>query len=199
MEGERCHFACSKVRAFRTESAASRASRSRRRSRRSPNRALPEPEKIHQIRKRCKKLRAVLRLVRPGLSEFYASENAFFRDAARVLSPLRDTQSVLDAYDGLMKRYRGEVARRRWRRSAGTWSAQAAASQRGHRPRRAARSGPRHHGRRARAHRRLADRGHRSGRMARRFRADLPAGAAGHGTGLRQPDRRDAFTNGARA
>jgi CHAD domain-containing protein len=76
------------------------------------NRSLPEPEKIHQIRKRCKKLRAVLRLVRPGLGEFYASENAFFRDAARLLSPLRDTQSVLDAYDGLMERFRGEVTRR---------------------------------------------------------------------------------------
>src|SRR6188768_3143106 len=75
-------------------------------------RALPEPEKIHQLRKRCKKLRAVLRLVRPGLNELYASENAFFRDAARLLSPLRDTQSVLDAYDGLMKHYGGEVARR---------------------------------------------------------------------------------------
>ena len=76
------------------------------------DRALREPEKIHQVRKRCKKLRAVLRLVRPGLNELYASENAFFRDAARLLSPLRDTQSVLDAYDGLMKHYRGEVARR---------------------------------------------------------------------------------------
>jgi CHAD domain-containing protein len=76
------------------------------------NRSLPEPEKIHQIRKRCKKLRAVLRLVRPGLGEFYASENAFFRDAAQLLSPLRDTQSVLDAYDGLLERFRGEVTRR---------------------------------------------------------------------------------------
>jgi CHAD domain-containing protein len=75
------------------------------------DRALPEPEKIHQVRKRCKKLRALLRLVRPGLNDFYASENAFFRDAARLLSPLRDTQSVLDAYDGLMKHYCGEVAR----------------------------------------------------------------------------------------
>lgn len=76
------------------------------------DRALPEPETIHQVRKRCKKLRAVLRLVRPGLGEVYAAENAFFRDAARLLSPLRDTQSVLDAYDALLARFRHEIARR---------------------------------------------------------------------------------------
>src|SRR4030095_9789335 len=76
------------------------------------DRTLPEAEKIHQVRKRCKKLRALLRLVRPGLGEFYAAENAFFRDAARLLSPLRDAQSVLDAYDALMARFHREVARR---------------------------------------------------------------------------------------
>jgi CHAD domain-containing protein len=74
--------------------------------------SLPEHEKIHQVRKRCKKLRAVLRLIRPWLGEVYARENAYFRDAARALSPLRDAQSVLDAYDALMARFDGEVERR---------------------------------------------------------------------------------------
>src|SRR5262245_7141004 len=76
------------------------------------DRSVPEPEQIHQIRKLHKKLRDVLRLVRPGLGEFYASGNGFCRDAAQLLSPLRDTQSVLDAYDGLLERFRGEVTRR---------------------------------------------------------------------------------------
>jgi CHAD domain-containing protein len=74
--------------------------------------SLPQPEKIHQVRTRCKKLRALLRLVRPCLGELYVRENASFRDAARELSPLRDAQSVLDAYDALLARFEGEVARR---------------------------------------------------------------------------------------
>jgi len=73
--------------------------------------SLADDEKIHQVRKRCKQLRALLRLVRPDLGEAYARENAYFRDAARSLSPLRDAQSVLNAYDALMTRFDGEVER----------------------------------------------------------------------------------------
>jgi CHAD domain-containing protein len=76
--------------------------------------SLADHEKIHQVRKRCKQLRALLRLVRPHLGDTYAHENAFFRDAARSLSPLRDAQSVLDAYDALMARFEGEVERARF-------------------------------------------------------------------------------------
>lgn len=57
-------------------------------------------ETIHQVRKRCKKVRAVLRLVRPGLDTYDAS-NAAFRDAARRLSDHRDAQSFLEALDDL--------------------------------------------------------------------------------------------------
>jgi len=59
---------------------------------------------VHQVRKRCKKLRGLLRLVRPALGETYRSENAFFRDLAGDLSAVRDAQSVLDCFVQLTQR-----------------------------------------------------------------------------------------------
>ena len=38
-------------------------------------RSIPYPERVHSIRKRCKKLRALVRLVRPGLVDTYRQEN----------------------------------------------------------------------------------------------------------------------------
>jgi CHAD domain-containing protein len=67
---------------------------------------LAEAEKVHELRKHCKKLRAVLRLVRPSLDDLYAQQNAYFRDAAQSLAPLRDAQIVVDAYDRTATRYR---------------------------------------------------------------------------------------------
>lgn len=45
---------------------------------------------VHQVRKRCKKIRGLVRLVRPCFEETYSEENAWFRDTARLLSDLRD-------------------------------------------------------------------------------------------------------------
>jgi CHAD domain-containing protein len=67
-------------------------------------------ERIHSVRKRCKKLRGLLRLVRPCLGDIYARENAYFRDAARVLAPLRDTHVVLAAFDAVVDHFQGEFA-----------------------------------------------------------------------------------------
>lgn len=53
---------------------------------------------VHQVRKRCKKIRALLRLVRPQLAGCYGCENAWYRDLARELAWLRDPQSQLDAW-----------------------------------------------------------------------------------------------------
>ena len=54
---------------------------------------------LHEARRRCKKLRGLLRLVRPAFADF-AKENAAVRDAAGLLSHLRDAevlqQTVLD-------------------------------------------------------------------------------------------------------
>jgi CHAD domain-containing protein len=74
-----------------------------------------DPETVHELRKHCKKLRALLRLVRPALGDAYAVENAHFRDMAQWLSPLRDAHIAVVAYDALLDRYRGEV---HWRQFA---------------------------------------------------------------------------------
>ena len=58
-------------------------------------------EAIHQIRKHCKKLRGLLRLLRPGFDDF-ARENAAIRDLARDLSALRDTGALVETHDQLM-------------------------------------------------------------------------------------------------
>ena len=58
-------------------------------------------EVVHRLRKRCKKLRGLLRLVRPELEDVYASENAFFRDLSRELSFVRDSQALIEAWDRL--------------------------------------------------------------------------------------------------
>ncbi len=65
---------------------------------------------IHDVRKRCKKLRGLVRLVRPGFDD-YKSENAFFRDSARMLSKLRDAATMLDTYDLVAETYGGQINR----------------------------------------------------------------------------------------
>ncbi|MEJ8571445.1 CHAD domain-containing protein [Microbaculum marinum] len=68
-------------------------------------------ETVHQFRKRCKKLRGLIRLVRPAFPA-YADENAAFRDAARTLSPVRDSEALIETYDALMDRFDDQVERR---------------------------------------------------------------------------------------
>jgi len=59
------------------------------------------PATIHGVRKRAKRLRGLLRLVRPALPA-YAHENGAIREAARLLSPLRDRSSLITTYDRLL-------------------------------------------------------------------------------------------------
>ncbi|TWT88819.1 CHAD domain protein [Pseudobythopirellula maris] len=73
---------------------------------------LEPEEKVHQTRKRLKKLRGLLRLVRPGLGKTYKKENARLRDAARGLSELRDAKVMQDTYDMLMGHFADQVERR---------------------------------------------------------------------------------------
>jgi len=67
--------------------------------------ALNRHETVHRIRKRCKKLRSLLRLVKPALGATYKHENACFRDTARQLSEVRDAQTLIETLDGLSARY----------------------------------------------------------------------------------------------
>jgi CHAD domain-containing protein len=59
-------------------------------------------EAVHDSRKRGKKLRGVLRLVRPVLGGAYGPANAAFRDAGRELSALRDADAALATFDDLV-------------------------------------------------------------------------------------------------
>lgn len=54
------------------------------------------PSDVHGARKRCKKLRAMLRLLRAPLGERYSPLNRGIRDAARALSGQRDDDVVAE-------------------------------------------------------------------------------------------------------
>ncbi len=60
--------------------------------------AMDAARTIHDVRKRCKKVRGLLRLVRPGFPG-YRDENARFRAIARPLGQLRDAGVLIDAFD----------------------------------------------------------------------------------------------------
>lgn len=67
-------------------------------------------EAVHDVRKRCKKLRGLIRLVRPAFSA-YSDENAAFRDTARMISGARDAKVMQDTYDLLMSDHDGSLDR----------------------------------------------------------------------------------------
>ena len=63
-------------------------------------------ETIHDVRKRIKKIRAVVRLVRDELGKkVYKRENECFRDAGRGLSEVRDAQVLLETFNQLEKHF----------------------------------------------------------------------------------------------
>jgi CHAD domain-containing protein len=65
---------------------------------------------VHEARKMFKKVRAVLRLVRPALGEkAYRAENSCFRDAARPLTEVRDAKILVETLDGLAEQAQGHV------------------------------------------------------------------------------------------
>ncbi|QEG42099.1 CHAD domain-containing protein [Roseimaritima ulvae] len=66
---------------------------------------------IHQVRKRCKKLRGLIRLVRPALGKTYGRENDALRDAAGLLSDLRDASVQIEVYDQLLAQYASPAQR----------------------------------------------------------------------------------------
>jgi CHAD domain-containing protein len=52
--------------------------------------------RVHQFRKRAKKVRALLRLFRPAKETWYQRENVRFRDLASQYSALRDADAAID-------------------------------------------------------------------------------------------------------
>ena len=66
-------------------------------------------EAVHDARKSVKKIRGAIRLVRFDFGDMLAAEIAFFRDIGRKLSELRDTQAMLEIFDGLVEKYKAEL------------------------------------------------------------------------------------------
>lgn len=66
---------------------------------------------VHQVRKNCKKIRGLIRLVRPYIPDAHQVENAWYRNASKRLSYVRDAQALIDTYDRLMDQYGEEVDR----------------------------------------------------------------------------------------
>ena len=63
---------------------------------------------VHEVRKTCKKIRGLARLVRPHLGDVYREENAWFRDTARRLSGMRDLHVMGRTLDGVCERFADE-------------------------------------------------------------------------------------------
>lgn len=66
-------------------------------------------EAVHEVRKDCKKVRGLLRLIRPAAPALYKRENAAFRDAAASLSVLRDAEAAIETYDALVDQFRENI------------------------------------------------------------------------------------------
>lgn len=82
------------------------------------------PNAVHAVRAHCKKVRALLRLVRFGLGKQYERENQAFRDIARELAESRDATVIRATFDTLVERgfsanRRSELDRLRARLASG--------------------------------------------------------------------------------
>ncbi|MBW3599850.1 MAG: CHAD domain-containing protein [Planctomycetes bacterium] len=73
------------------------------------DKALDRVETVHQVRKRCKKLRGLLRLARPEFENMYQRENACFRDAARTLSAARDADVLIETLSKLAEHFKEQT------------------------------------------------------------------------------------------
>jgi CHAD domain-containing protein len=62
-------------------------------------------ERVHNVRKRFKKIRAALRLARKPLGDRYKPDNVLFRDAGRRLSEVRDAQAMIETLHRLRDVY----------------------------------------------------------------------------------------------
>lgn len=66
-------------------------------------------EAVHEARKSIKKIRGVLRLMRPELGKTYTEENNRFREVGRQLSQLRDAAAQIEMFDQLAEKFAGKI------------------------------------------------------------------------------------------
>lgn len=68
-------------------------------------------ESVHSARKHFKKIRGLLRLMRPALGEkVFTRENHFFRDAGRAISAARDAAVLVETFDQIREAIGGKNA-----------------------------------------------------------------------------------------
>jgi CHAD domain-containing protein len=73
-------------------------------------------EAVHEARKCFKRIRAVLRLVRPAIREKdYRRENTSFRDVARPLTEVRDARIFIESLDQLVEHFQEHLVGRTFR------------------------------------------------------------------------------------
>jgi CYTH domain-containing protein/CHAD domain-containing protein len=65
---------------------------------------------VHEVRKRCKEVRGLLRLVRPVLGKPARDANRTIAAAARQLAELRDAHALLGTLDDLVEAHRDDAA-----------------------------------------------------------------------------------------
>jgi CHAD domain-containing protein len=76
--------------------------------------AIGDPESdqaIHDARRRVKKIRAIIRLVRPVLGKAHRADPEL-RRVSKLLAPVADGQGVIDTLNLLVKRYRHELPKK---------------------------------------------------------------------------------------
>jgi len=62
-------------------------------------------EAVHDARRRVKKIRAIIRLVRPVLDKAYRSVDDDLRTVAHMLAPVADGRGIIETLDELARRY----------------------------------------------------------------------------------------------
>jgi len=72
----------------------------------------PTDKAVHEARKCVKKSRSAMRLLQNNLGKEYERSNAQLRDAGRKLSPVRDSQALIEVFDELNGKYRDELGDR---------------------------------------------------------------------------------------
>ncbi|HTX34270.1 MAG TPA: CHAD domain-containing protein [Bryobacteraceae bacterium] len=70
-------------------------------------RGVRREDSVHGVRKSIKKTRALLRMVRPELGDFFPEENFRLRDIGRKLSDLRDAGALIGTVNHLRHRQNG--------------------------------------------------------------------------------------------
>lgn len=66
-------------------------------------------QRVHQFRKRAKKIRALARLFRPADEAWYQRTNRSFRDLAREYADLRDAAAAVGTFDLVLGRYDRQI------------------------------------------------------------------------------------------